>query len=251
MSFSHLATIVLWFVPAGLQVAIATVMLRRRLAKVFPVFFTYNVLVPSRDILLFFLPHPGNLYALIYWCGDALAILLGLGVIVETVKHLFPPYPLLRILIRVIWIVGAIAGAAALVMLALGSASGADQVFDFILLAERSARLLQVCLLIVVIAVMSRLGLTWHHYSVGIVAGFGIYSALDLAVLEFRGHLHLLSNAAFVLLKPAAYNLAVMIWAYYFLRSWQRRPAEKLPKTNLAEWNETVTEYVNQWSRRY
>jgi hypothetical protein len=48
---------------------------------------------------------------------------------------------------------------------------------EWIILQERSARFLQVCLLIVAIAMMSRLGLTWHHYSLGIAAGFGVYSA--------------------------------------------------------------------------
>ena len=70
------------------------------------------------------------------------------------------------------------------------------------------------CLLIVAIAMMSRLGLTWHHYSLGIAAGFGVYSALDLILLELRAHLHVVTDAAFVLLRPAAYNLGVLIWAF-------------------------------------
>ena len=59
-------------------------------------------------------------------------------------------------------------------------------------LSERSARFMQVCLLIVAIAMMSRLGLTWRDYSLGIAAGFGVYAALDLVLLELRGHLHVL-----------------------------------------------------------
>ncbi len=62
--------------------------------------------------------------------------------------------------------------------------------FEWIILTERSARFLQVCLLIVAIALMSRLGLTWQNYSVGIAAGFGVFAALDLALLELRAHLH-------------------------------------------------------------
>jgi len=252
MSLSHLVTTTLWVLPLVLQTAIAFVMLRRKLVRIFPIFFSYTVVVLSREIALLFLKYPGNLYALVYWCGEALAVLLGLGVIFETLRHLLPPYPSLRLVLKSVWILGVIAAVTALLMLVLtNGGTGTDRVFEFIILAERSARFLQACLLIVVIALMSRLGLTWHHYLVGIVAGFGIYSALALAALEFRAHLHFVSDATLVLLNSAAYNLAAIIWAFYFLRSWRRTPVEHLPKTNLAEWDEAVTDYVDQWYRRY
>jgi len=252
MSISHVVTIALWLLPLGLQAAIAVVMLRRGLVIIFPIFFSYTVVVLSREIALLFLRYPGDLYALVYWRGEALAILLGLGVIFETAGHLFAPYPFLRILLKGLWIIGAIAGVTALLMLVLtNGGTGADRIFEFIILAERSVRFLQACLLIVVTALMSRLGLNWHYYSVGIVAGFGIYSALDLGVLEFRSHLHVLSDAKLVLFNSLAYNLAAIIWAFYFLRSWRRNPIEHLPKTNLTEWNKTVNEYIHRWFRHY
>jgi hypothetical protein len=279
---------VLWVVPIVLQVAIATAMLRRKLVGIFPVFFGYTVLVSTRDILLFFLPNPGAAYFLVYWWGEALAVLLGLGVIFETLRHLFPPYPFLGLVWKLVWILGGMAAVTSLLLLigldrpqnasggnppgvsksslndasvphtSLGTAASgsrndptkARRVFDSIMFVERAARFLQVCLLIIVIALMSRLGLTWQQYSLGIVAGFGIFSALDLAALEFSGHLHFMSHNVFVLIRSAAYNLGALIWAGYFLRSWSRTPVGHLPKTNLAEWNEAVTEYVDQWYRR-
>jgi hypothetical protein len=252
MSISHVATRALWLIPLVLQAAITVVMVRRRLVTIFPIFFSYTVLVLFRETALLFLRYPGNLYSLFYWCSEALAVLLGLGVIFETVRNLFAPYSFLRILLKVVWIVGIIAAVTALLMLVLtNGVTGADRVFEFIILVERSVRFLQACLLILVTALMSRLGVTWHHYSVGIVAGFGVYSALDLGVLELRTHLHFISDAGLVLLTSAAYNVAAIIWAFYFLRSWRKTPIEYLPKSNLTEWNEAVTEYVDQWYRRY
>jgi hypothetical protein len=251
MSISHVATTALWLFPLALQAAIAVVMLRRGLVTIFPIFFSYTVFILSRDITLLFIQYPGDLYALVYWCGEALAVLLGLGVIFETARYLFAPYPFLRFLFKVLWIVGGIAGVTGLLMLVFTKGSGADEIFEFIILAERSVRFLQACLLIVVTVFMSRLGLTWHHYSVGIVTGFGLYSALDLGALEFRAHLHFLSDASLVFFTSAAYNLAAVIWASYFLRSWRENSIEHLPKTNLREWNEAVTEYVDQWHRHY
>ena len=251
MNFSRLATSVLWFVPLATQCVIALVMLRRGLVAQFPFFFSYTLLLPVRDFTLYFLPNPGDRYSSVYWSGEGVAVLLSLGVVFELVGHFARPYPFLRFLLRALLTVGVVAGALALALLIWGRGpSGADLAFEWIILFERSARFLQVCLLIVAIALMSRLGLTWHHYSLGIAAGFGVYSALDLILLELRARLHVATDAAFVLLRPAAYNLGVLIWAFYFLRPQGGNPVDRLPGTNLANWNDPLTEHVDKWYRR-
>ena len=249
MDAFHLVTRILWIVPLGLQAAIAVAMLGRRLVGTFPVFFAYTVAVPTRDIILLFLKYPGPSYALVYWVGEALAVLLGLGVILEVAQQLIQTHWVLRFLFKSVSILAAVAIPFVLVMLVLTGSR--TEVFESIVMLERAARFLQVCMLIVVLSLMSRLGLTWQHYSVGIAAGFGVYSALDLMLLEFRGHLHFVPDSMFVLLRPAAYNLAVILWAAYFLKSWLRKPIEQLPNMDLQNWNNAVTEYINQWYRRY
>lgn len=249
MNASHLVTIILWIFPLGLQVAVAVAMLCHKLVGTFPIFFAYTVLVPTRDIILFFLKYPGTSYALVYWVGEAFAVLLGLGVILEVAQQLVKPYRFLRFLHKSVSVLAAVAALFVLVMLVL--TSGREEVFEAMITLERTARFLQVCMLLVVLSLMSRLGLTWHHYSVGIAAGFGAYSALDLALLEFRGHLHFVPDPAFVLLRSAAYNLAAFIWASYFLKPWRRKPIDRLPEVDLENWNSTVTGYIGQWYRRY
>jgi hypothetical protein len=251
MSFSHLVATTLWVLPLALQAAIALVMFRRKQVTLFPIFFCYTVVVFSREFLLLFL-NQGNFYAFVYWCGEAIAVVLGLTVIFEILGNVLPPSTSLRFVLSSVWILGGIAAVTSLLMLFLTNGrTEADRVFQFIILAERSARFLQACLLIAVIALMSRLGLEWQNVSVGIIAGFGIYSALALVGWELRAHLHVISHAAFVLLNSAAYNLAAIIWAWYILRPPRGIPVEHLPKANLAEWNSAVSEYVNQWYRRY
>jgi len=251
MSFSHLVTKALWVLPLVLQTVIALRILRRKQVTTLPFFFSYTLVVVFREILLLFLKL-GKLYALIYWWGEALAVLLGVAVIFEILGIILPPYPSFRIVLKSMWIFAGVTGIVALLMLFLTSGTaGADRVFEFIIMAERSARFLQACLLIAVIALMSRLGLTWHHYSVGIAAGFGVYSALALVGWELRAHLHVISHDKFVLINSVAYNLAAIIWAWYILRPRRGTPVEHLPKANLAEWNSAVSEYVDQWYRRY
>jgi hypothetical protein len=249
MNLSHLATVILWVVPLILQPAIAVAMVCRKLNRAFPIFFAYTIVVPARDFVLLFLKYPGASYSLVYWVGESLAVLLGLGVILEVIQQLVQPYPFLRFLLKLLSVLAAVAAVLALVMVAL--ISGPDKVFESILMLERAARFLQVCMLLVVLSLVTRLGLTWHHYLVGIAAGFGVYSALDLALLEFRGHLHFVPDSAFVLLRPAAYNLAAVIWGSYFLLPWQRKPIDQLPDVDVEKWNNAVTGYIHQWYRRY
>jgi hypothetical protein len=247
---SHLATRVLWFVPLVLQCVIVVIMSLRGLAGKFPFFFCYNLVVPARDVALLYLPYAGTRYSLVYWWGDAGAILLSLGVIVEIIWHLIESYPFLRTVFKIFWIFGIIAAAAALAILHWTRGLFGNQIIESIVLFERSARLLQVCLLIATILLISRLGLTWNNYSVGVAAGFGIYSALDLALLEFRGNLHFITDSAFVLLRSAAYNLAVIIWSVYFLRPRQIRQVVRLPSTDVVHWNDDLSERVNKWYQR-
>jgi len=251
MNFSRLATSVLWFMPLAMQCVIAVVMLRRGLVGQFPFFFSYTVLLPARDATLYFLPQPGNRYSSVFWWGEAAAILLALGIIFEISFHFVRSYPFLRLFLRVLWISAVIVGAAALAMVIWTKGpAGADVALEWIILTERSARFMQVCLLILAIAMMSRLGLTWRHYSLGIAAGFGAYAALDLILLELRAHLHVITDATFVLLRSAAYNLGVAIWAFYFLRPQSGGPVDRLPGTDLVNWNDALTQHLNKWYRR-
>jgi hypothetical protein len=251
MNFFGLATFVLWFAPLVIQCVIALVMLRRGLVAQFPFFFSYTILLPVRDLSLYFLPNPGDRYSTVFWLGEAAAVLLSLAIIFEISLHFVRSFPFLRLFLRVLWIAAGVAGAAALALLFWTKGpAGTDVALEWITLSERSARFLQVCLLILAIAMMSRLGLTWRHYSLGIAAGFGVYAALDLVLLELRGHLHVLSGEAFVLLRSAAYNLGVLIWAFYFLPPEDGNPIDRLPGNDVSDWNETLTEQVDKWYRR-
>ena len=250
MSFSHLLTRVLWITPLVLQAAIAVVMHRRRLVMIFPVFFAYTATVLSREVFLLVLKYPSNLYAMVYWSGEALAVLLGLGVILETLQHVLPQQPFMKIPLRLLWTVLSIAAVTAMVLLMMAQrGTTADRGYEFIILTERSVRFLQASVLVVVIIFMSRLGLDWHHHAVGIIAGFGVYSALALILLEFRSHLHILRDSLLVLLNSGAYNVAAIIWAYYFLWGWQSPRVGYLPHTDLTDWSEAINHYLDQWHR--
>jgi hypothetical protein len=249
MKVPHAITVALWIAPIVIQSIIVIVMLHRKLVEIFPVFFTYNVLVPAREILLLFVRNHLDLYSRIYWFSEAIVVALSLGVIYEVIWHLIRPYSFLRrFAFGFFWIVAAVALALGLIMFLSSSRSGQrDPLFEIIILVERSVRFLQACWLIVLVLLMSRLGLTWQYYAVGIATGFGVYSASDLALLELRAHLHLITDGTLVLLNSTAYNVAITIWALYFVPSRPRKViVGGLPDTEIARWNEVLSEYLKK-----
>jgi hypothetical protein len=252
MNLRHAITEILWLLPLALQTAVIGVILRRRLARAFPVFLTYTVVVVARDLVLLFIPYATNFYSLVYWSGEGLAVLLGLGVIVEILEQFVRPFHFLKPALRAIWILAGVASLAALGILFLaGGGTGADRVLEYIVQLERALRFLQVSLLLIVLSLMRYLHLAWHEYALGILVGFGIYAALDLVALEFRAHLHFLPDGGFVLVRPAAYNLAAIIWASHFFKRRREEPPPSLPNGHLDGLNATLTEYVDQCSRRF
>ena len=249
MKVPHAITVALWIAPIVVQSIIVIVMLHRKLVEIFPVFFTYSVLLPAREVLLLFVRNHPDLYSRIYWFSEAIVVALSLGVIYEVIWHLIRPYSFLRrFAFRFFWIVAALALGLGLIMFLSSSRSiQPDPLLEIIVMAERSVRFLQACWLIVLVLLMSRLGLTWQHYAVGIATGFGVFSASDLALLELQAHLHLITYETLALLNSTAYNVAVTIWALYFVASRPRKViVESLPDTEIARWNEVLSGYLKK-----
>lgn len=249
MNFSLAITEILWIFPLLILGAILLALLGRKLFTSFPLFFAYAAAVFLRECVLLFLSYPSKVYARVYWYGEIATIVFGLGAILETLRHLCAPYSLRKVVSRLMWIVVGFSSQVPILML-ISATNG--RAIETVMLAERSARFVQSCSLILVIFLVSQLGSSWLDYSVGIAAGFGIYSALSLAIFELGARLHLIDVPAIVMLNSAAYNVAAIIWGIYFLRPQLTWRSERLPTANLSEWNEAVSAYYTQkWRRQH
>ena len=237
----------LWIAPLLIQAAILFAFISRKLMSRFPLFCAYTATLLVRECILLFLTYPGRPYALVYWYGEIVAITLGLGSVFETIRHLCAPYAFVRIAFRLVRLVIVVFSALAILILIRAS----DKTFEMIISAERSARFVQASLLILVIVLVSQLGSSWRDYSVGIAAGFGVYSALSLVIFELS-RLRLVSVFNFVTLNSAAYNVAALIWGSYFLRSQHKCTSNRLPHVSLSDWkNALTTYYIQQWHRQH
>lgn len=251
MTLVNFVIYALWVFPIVVQAAIVFGMVRRKLVKNFPIFFTYTVWVLFSATGLLFLKPFGNLFHHLHWSEEGLSAVLGLAAIFEILRHILPPYSSPRFVMNFVRVLAGLFAVTALLMFVSAKpTTGNYAMYEVIVLAERSVRFLQASLLIVVIALMSVLGLNWQQESLGILLGFGVYSAVALVAFEF-GALHLMNPIAFSILNSAGYNIAVLIWAFYILRPRQRKPVERLPNADLAEWNNVLNDYVKQQARRY
>ena len=97
----------LWLAPHALQIAIAAVMIRRRLVAEYPVFFIYTVFEVVQGITLFALDHSSLVapedYWKAHWTSLALSGVLRFALIYEICSHIFHNYLALEKFIRLLY----------------------------------------------------------------------------------------------------------------------------------------------------
>ncbi len=226
----------LWIMAPLLQLLLVVVMVRRKLRKEFPLFFSYTVFQVLSFVLQFLAYQRSRLeYFYAYWITGAIAVGLALCVIYEIFSSVFRPYESLRDLGATLfrW--------AALVMLLVagvmainGGQSVPNQIMSGILTMERSVRIMQ-CGLVLFLFLFSRsFGLSTRNHLFGIAAGFGVYAAVELITVSLLA-LGLPMNNTLNVLKSSSYNVAVLIWVGYML---SREPARGPALYPVAErWN--------------
>jgi hypothetical protein len=247
MSIQNILGTVLLVTGTTLELAVVVVMLVRGLYRKLPYFFIYVAYDATNTVVLAALQKHRAIYFYGYWYGEVINWVLMLAVIYEIYASLLKEYAALQKVGAILfWIMGAV-----LVSIALWTAfnSPGSDTFRFLrtlLTLERSVRIVQGGLLIVLFIFASFFGLSWKNYLFGIALGLALYVCADLAVVAIRAYGGKTQNWSFILLKPAAYNLGALVWTVYVLKSWRVADLRALPKTELAAWNETLQELLHR-----
>jgi hypothetical protein len=238
---------IFWLAPIVLQIIIAIAMFVRGLYRRVPYFFAYtvNVVVQSIVLLLMEKPTAARFYA--YWSGEVISWILGMAVIYEIYASLLKEYSSLQKLGTFLF--GAISVSLVLVSLFTSlNSPGADsfRLMQGALTLERSVRIVQCGLLVALFLFSSFFGLGWKNYLFGIALGFAIFISVELAVVALRAYSGASLNHLYRWLKPGSYDLAVVVWGIYVIRSSRVADLRLLPKTQLAEWNQTLQELLHR-----
>ncbi len=207
----------LWVAPALVFAFLTVVMLRRGLRKKYPFFFTYAVYQVLGFGIQFYTYHRSQLqYFYAYWTLAALSIALGLAVIYEVFTDVFRPFSELRDLGAVLfrWAALVLVLAAVLIM-ATSETAHLYRVFATVVTLERSIRVMQCGLVLLMLLCSSYLGLSARSRIFGISVGFGLIAATDLISLTVLAEFGKAVLNYVNLTKMAVYLGASLLWTAY------------------------------------
>lgn len=238
-----LPQLVIWVSAPILQVLTATLMVRRKFSAEFPVFFAYTLFhVVQVPIELYCYFHSHALYFYAFWIIQAFDFLLVIAVIQEAFSAVLREYSALRRMATKVYrvtVLVLIAVAFGTALLARGTEE--DRTVAGLLTLDTSSMIIQLGVLAVLFLMSRILVLGWREFPFGIALGFGVMASMQLAVSIMRSYLGSGSTPGYVLLRPLAYNLAVLIWLFYTSKRERRKPVSLLPpEADVNRWNEAL-----------
>jgi len=216
----------LWIAHPVLQTAIAIVMLRRGLYRLFKYFFTYII----AQILIFAVVFPAYLhdysgYFNLFWATTGISVALGFQVIHEAFLDVFRPFHTLRDLGTVLfkWAGLVMLLVAGVVSVSTRSSDTAPWV-EAIMTTQRCVRVIQVGMVLFLLIFARYLGVSRKQHSFGIALGLGIFALVELAVNATWVGYHL-SDISMAVVNMIAYDGALFIWLGYTLMESPAREA--------------------------
>lgn len=183
-----------WFLmglSASLQIAVPSILIRRRLFSKVPIFFNLCVFGLTTFVVgLVVAPHLSEIhYYYYYWIIESLVLLLTIGVMYEVFLLILKPYQALLDLGKMLFAWAALFLLLASVITALATAGPYINKFCAgVVQLQRIVELMQCGLLLLFLLFESRLGLSWRSLPMSIALGTGCYAALDLSMSFFRQH---------------------------------------------------------------
>ena len=233
----------LWVSQPVLQTAVAAVILRRKLFKEFPAFFTYTVvqvLIFCVEYPVFFWFHPTRYfnYFYVYWISAALNVVLSFKIIHEIFLDIFRPYPALKDFGTSLFKWAGIVLILFTVVVVIAGPRNADPITGSILVVQRCVDLVLCGLVIFLLAFCRSLKVSWQRLSFGIVLGFGTFSSAELLTSAMFSGTFVHSTATNII-NMGAFDIGSVTWLMYAI--WNRRD-KVLPVLVPQRWDEALTD---------
>ena len=209
-----------WAAGPILQITLILFMLQRKLHAVFPRFFSYIIFqIVKSGILFVVYRYSQENYFDAYWAGNAISVLLGVVVMDEILQHLLKKYGGIQKLASVIfrWACGL------LVLISIVNAfsmhqDSADRVVSAVLSFDRSERVMQCGLCILLMILCRFLRNCWRQHVFGIALGFGIFACIEMVLVSVVLYFGDGPAAIVSLIKSSAYNAVTVLWIVYLKR---------------------------------
>lgn len=252
--FSHPFTIFL-------LIAVAFVLIRRRLYRELPWFTTYIFYIAVYTAVFYWVFYwvsttrprmPLAFYC--YWIGNIINQFIAFMVIIEVFRNLVREHDSVRKFgVRALIVIGAVVCLIAILVMPYGSqlekSTMMRQMAHGMLVLQRSIRIVQIGLLVTIFAFGSYLALSWRNYNFGIALGYGLYASVNLVssvATEYLGALRFkdatVANSV-TLIDGLAYKLTLVLWMTYLWRADRGQPTQLPPAggdSDLEDWNEAL-----------
>ena len=235
--------ILLWYIPSGLLALLLFLMLRNRAHKVCPWFFIYVAFGVGATVARFAARSSPGIYYATYWITEAGYCLLGILSMYEVfrviIRYLAPRWWTHLIFPGVV-----IAGTSLSLARAHVVPPQVNGRLYYIVIGEIAVRFVQV--LAVLLTLIPLFGIRRHRYALGIAAGFGLYSAVELLNMMKFADLGMRFKFWWDVISVGAYSLAVLIWIWFFR---VRQEDEPLPALEPAQVPDAPRQYPGRSSR--
>jgi hypothetical protein len=206
-----------WLAGPLLQITLLVFMVRRKYDKVFPRFFSYILFQILKSACLFvaYRYFPAS-YFQAYWTGNAVSVIFTVAVMDEILRSLFKEYGGIQSLGTTIfrWSCGLLLLFAILGALS-GSELGGDRIVAAVFAFDRSMRLMQVGLFLLLMLLCRLLKNYSRQQVFGIALGFGVFASVELILVSFVMWHGSRQGAMISLLKSTAYNAVTLVWIGY------------------------------------
>jgi hypothetical protein len=215
-----------WIAGPLLQITLVIFMIRRDYRVVFPRFFSYILFQTLKSACLFVVyRYFPDSYFDAYWAGNALSVIFAVVVMDEILRSLFSEYGGIQLLGTTIfrWSCGLLFLLAVIGALS-SSESGGDRVVEAVLSFDRSVRLMQVGLFLLLMLLCRFLKNFSRQQIFGIALGFGLFASVELILVSFVMWYGTGQAALISLLKSTAYNAVTLLWIGYLRQQPQSIP---------------------------
>jgi hypothetical protein len=230
-----------WALGPMLEVTLLVLIFRNKFHRPFPRFTSYILFQVVKSAILALVYHylPAE-YFDAYWTGNAISVFLAVLVMDEIWRHLFAPFraiqqvgtAIFRWACVVLFVIAA-------VMAISNEASSADRVIAAVFNFDRTMRLMQFGLAVLLVFFSRVLKSSIRQQVFGIALGFGLFAALELVLVTIISSYGAAHIAAISLIKSLAYNSITLLWIGY---AWRGLPApHPVSATHeVADWNLAV-----------
>jgi hypothetical protein len=204
-----------WVLSSFLLLATAVQIWRKGNLSHLRVFFIYLLVVGTHTLLNLCLRFTNDVWWFYsFFIGSVITTLLGFAVLYEVAKNVIS-LPAFKLNASTFLTLCATSAVIAVLVTANTGVAGTSFVRARILF-EVALRVMQVCILAIFAATSIFLGLFWQRVEFGIVLGYGLYAASQLAVMYLRAAG--LSNTVSFIVPLISYCCAAMIWFVYSTR---------------------------------